>query len=240
MEQEAKNLPAIHSETQLPTCSAAVIDDFRDIDWNEKNAREAAEALPKYEAALAPLPRDEIRKLFLFYFTPFKVPDLSEAEYRALVKIHLDNFAEFPADLVELSLRHIAQNFRYGTPRPGDYRSCILDEWESRAHRRDRLVFFLKRWEEEEKPRIEREKKEREERERERAERESCFSEKLSRFKKEHKRDPSGLDKIDIDFEVDKELYGEETAKFRRGAALRRFGEKQPKEHTLKETGILG
>lgn len=122
--------------------------------------KDAYKALPLYEKSLETMPENQIKALFLNWFLPFKTPaHLDGNEIENLIRIHVANFVEFPADLVEESMRHIANHFTWGTPKPGDYRGAIEPEWTRRKARRNVLKRYISWYENHEKPRIEEEEK---------------------------------------------------------------------------------
>jgi len=172
-------------------------------------------ALPLYRAALKTMPRDEVKKLFMYYSLPFKYPpEMSQAERKALAKLHIDNFCMFPFDLVGGSMEHVAQHHVYGTPKPGDYTAFIEKEWMKRKLNYGGLSHYLDHYEKVEKPRLEAEKNLQAELAKERADREERIQKAVSSHKKKHGREPTkgemiAIEKADFNFIV----YGKEHEK---------------------------
>lgn len=209
-------LPAIRSQTRLPTLSHRIEHWQPSYGCDEAEALRAYGDLPKYEEALRPMPKAQIKTLFKGFWTPFKAQvmsqgKLSEAEQVALAKLHFENFCEFPADLVEPSMRHVAMNFKWGIPKPGDYRGCIQDEWARRRRAYCTLKHYLEYYEKYEKPKIEVDKKLQADLAKERAERDVRIRVAVGAYKKKHGREPTkeemaAIERADDDFI----LYGKE------------------------------
>ena len=161
------------------------------------------------------MPKDGVKKLFFMYFLPYKAPDhLSDPEKVALAKLHIENFCEFPADLVELSMRHVTWRFKWGIPKPADYRGCIEGEWKKRSSAYHGLKNYIEHYEKVEKPKIEADKKLQTDLAKERAERDGRIQKAVSAHKKKHGREPTkeelaAIEKADFDFIV----YGKEPEK---------------------------